>query len=174
MKQRTGWTRLLVAVSISSLMSAGIPAQSPTGPAALSGTVRSSRERPLAGVRVYAAHPESGRITTSQPSGEDGSFAIPALAPGSYEIGVAIGERLYLGGQPVALRPGSEQRVSLAVQTDADGGSAPSAASVAAAKPVPSVWNNPLSAALIVVGSAVVVGVLVESATDDEDLASPM
>jgi hypothetical protein len=49
----------------------------------------------------------------------------------------------------------------------------PPAEPVTGKKGAPTIWSNPLTASLIVLGSAVVVGLLVEGATDDEDQASP-
>lgn len=138
-----------------------VPAQT----AQLSGHVYSaSGDTPLTGATVYAAQPETGEIFSSQPTSEQGAFSIADMPSGKFELGVAIDEGLYLIEAPLMLAPAQSQHVNIAVneEKDDDKGSAVVPESAKAKG-----WSNPLVAALIVVGGAVVIGLLVEAATDD-------
>jgi hypothetical protein len=147
----------------------GIPVQAQT--AQLSGSVYSSvNEQPLTGVTVYAAEPATGQIYASKPSSETGSFTIGELPAGKFELGVAIDNGLYLIETPVSLAPAQSQHVNIAVNEKK---SEPSESEVVPPSAKTGVWSNPLTAALIVIGGAIIIGLLVESATDDDPPGSP-
>ncbi len=149
------------------------PAAAAPPAASLTGTVVASPGHDLSGpVRVHAGDPKSGSIYSSAPVGEDGTFEIRNLPPSSYELAIEADGGLYVVATPVALEPGANRTVHLEVKPSA--APAPSRANAAEAGKAgrPSVWNNPLTATLIVIGLAVVVGLVVEELTDDDEPAS--
>lgn len=96
-------TRFLAAMLVVLVPMATIPAHASTG--RLAGTVYSALDdSPLAGVKVYAANPETGQVFPSQPTSVDGAFEIVDLPAGTFELGVAIDEGLYLVRTPSTLR----------------------------------------------------------------------
>jgi hypothetical protein len=161
--------RVLATVLVVSLSGFAVPAQEAPPAATLSGAVVSVAGRtPLVGATVHAADPKTGQVYSSGPSTEDGLFEIRGLPATTLELGVQVDEGLYLVETPVSLAAAKNQRVHIAVaphpQTDHSTGYR---------KTRSSLWNNPLTAALIVVGAAVVIGALVTAATEDDDSASP-
>jgi hypothetical protein len=167
---RSKLTAKTLAATLSlSVALVGIPVRAET--AQLSGSVYSSvDESPLSGVTVYAAEPETGQIFSSKPSSETGAFSIGDLPAGKFELGVAIDQGLYLIETPVSLAPAQSQHVNIAVNEKK---SQASGSEVVPASAKPSVWSNPLTAALIVVGGAIIIGLLVNAATDDDPPGSP-
>ncbi len=153
---------ILVLIGLLSPVSAGTPT------AELSGTILSADEAPLAGAKIYAADTKTGKIYPGNATGDKGRFSLTGLPASSYELGVELEGGLYVVDSSLALSEGQSQNVNLSINTKKNPN--PSAGTKAG---VTSVWNNPFTAALIVLGSAAVVGVLVESATDDEDDSSP-
>jgi hypothetical protein len=153
-------------------------------PASVTGVVVSAGDRaPLPGARVYAGDPASGRIVPSAATDEAGRFTIADLDAGRYELAVGVADGLYPVRTPLRLRAGESRSLTLAIearsgQTPDSGDDPPGEPDAAPAPPEAgaqphqrhaTIWSNPLTAALIVLGSAVVIGVLVEDATDDDD-----
>ena len=155
---------LAVALTLSvTLVGTPVPAQT----AQLSGHVYSADgEAPLTGVTVYASQPATGEIYSSQPTTDQGAFSISEMPTGKFELGVAIDRGLYLVESPVTLAPAQSQHVNIAVSKKDDGSSG---AAVVPKSAKPSGWSNPLVAALIVVGGTVIIGLLIDAATDDSD-----
>lgn len=138
---------------MSSLVLAATPALSDEVPAGVSGEIVAiDGESPLAGSRVHLAEPRSGRTFASEPTGTDGSFGVADVPPGTYQVAIESDGRLYLVDGPLALAPGETRNVQLALQSK----SAPAPAGV---------WQDPLYAGLIVAGSAIVLGILINEAT---------
>lgn len=170
MARNTSCSRLMAALVAAALVLYASPAGSAAPAASLSGTIVAPSGRDLTGtVRVHAGDPKSGSIYSSAPVGPDGSFEIRNLPPSSYELAVEADGGLYVVAAPVALEPGANRTVHLEVKPSA--ASALSGAKAEEAKKVgrPSVWNNPLTATLIVIGLAVTVGLVVEELTDEEE-----
>jgi hypothetical protein len=139
------------------------------GTATVSGTILSVSDRsPLAGARLYLGDPATGDVFPSAPADPDGKFVVAELPPATYEVAVGLDRGLYLVPERITLASGAERTLALAVD--------PETPPVPPSDPPDSglgLWSNPLTAALLVLGSALVVGAAVESATDDEDDASP-
>jgi hypothetical protein len=162
------------------VLSLATPVAADPGGATLSGIVRSGTEHaPLAGARVYAGDPETGEVFPSAPTAADGQFEIGGLPPATYQLAVESGAGLYLIESPVALDAGARQQVGIAV-APASAVAAPAADGTAApadgltprlmnAQGSGGLWNNPLTAALLVVGLAFLFGWIIEGATDDDD-----
>jgi hypothetical protein len=166
------WTaRLLVAVLTlgASGPYAWAGASSAPPRAGLSGTILTGEPRqPVAGATLLAADSGSGRVYSSSPTGKDGRFSLRELPPSTYELAVQAGGGLYPTSSPIDLKGGQDQEILLAL---AEAGSDdPAAPELPGAKA--NVWSNPLTATLIVLGLAVVVGVALQSATDNKASAS--
>ena len=170
MRTRSTLDRWLAGVLVVALQVVLVPATAATSTAALNGSVLSGGASvPLPGARVHAAETRTGAVSTSSITTADGSFRLDGLPPATYSLAVESAGGLYLVGTPVHLEPGEERTVHLAVQE-----TAPSPAE-AAAKTAGRLawWNNPLFATLVVLGGAVIVGVIVNNAINDEATASP-
>lgn len=149
-------------------------AASDTPAAALSGTVLSASDQaPIAGATIHLGDPETGRIVSSLPTGADGRFAVDAVAPATYEVAVESEGGLYLVASTLDLAPGQTRAADISINGQA--APDPASAQQASSHSKTSVWNNPLTASLIVLGSAFVIGILVDNAIDDDDepAASP-
>lgn len=168
LSSRKGWTSCLAALLIVAMPGLLLPVHAQPAAASLSGTVQSAGDRaPLAGVRVFAGDRATGEVFRSEPTSEDGRFAIRGLPAASYELAVGVDEGLYLVETPVPLAPGTGRRVTLAVDAESRINAQDDPSDITGDGP--SLWNNPVTAALIVFGVAVVIGIIVENATDDED-----
>ncbi len=158
--------RLTAAALIISLQILVTPVLAqPELPASLTGRVlRAGSDAPLPGARVHAADLTSGKIYTSAPTKSDGTFRLTDLPVSSYEVAVESAGGLYPASARINLEPGKERTIQLTVKQDKDEPKPP--APNRATKP--GVWNNPLTATLIILGSAVVLGVVVDNMTKDE------
>jgi len=134
--------------------------------AGLEGVIRDERQQSLNGVRLLAVHRDSGIERRSPRTAKDGSFSITDLEAGRYDLAVETDSGLYLVPQPVDLVAGVQRPVQIAVTAERLAATPPIDRSKA------SLWNNPLSAGAIVLGTAIIVGVLVKDLTDDETTAS--
>jgi hypothetical protein len=174
MIQRSVSVKLLAVAVIASLQVLSVPVLAGPQTATLSGVIRSTADNaPLPGARVFVGDPATGRVVPSPTTGDSGSFTVTDLSPGRYEIAVETGEGLYIVSTPVQLAPGAVQDVQIKVDPDAKADDDDDPAGGGVPPSGTSVWNNPLTASLIVLGGAVVLGFLVENATDDEDDSSP-
>jgi hypothetical protein len=160
----------LLAAVLTVGAAAGPPAAA-LAPASVTGVLLERAERsPLARARLLAADEATGRIFPSSETAADGRFVLPELPPGTYALAVQAHDGLYVIEPPLKLGPGGAQALSIAVGAQTEG----EPDDPDAYKPArPSVWNRPFTAALIVLGAAVVVGVIVDQATDDDDFEEP-
>ncbi len=163
------------AILVVSVQGLAIPVSQAAVPASLSGTlVRSSDRTPLVGAKLHVGNPSTGRILSSAPTNPEGAFRVEGLDPATYQLAVELAGGLYVVDTPVRLAPGQAQILSVAIAatTQDEGGTAPGGTEQSTK---PSMWQNPLTAALIVLGAAIVVGYVVDQATDDnnEDNSSP-
>jgi hypothetical protein len=155
-----------------------VPASAADHSSTLSGVVRSEDGRStLAGARVFAGDPETGEVYPSGWTAEDGTFEIRGLPPGSYRLAVESNAGLHLIDLPVPLGKGMTRTVGISVNTamagdDAGGGGETAGGGESGTTNKsrrPNLWNNPLTAALMVIGLAVVFGLVIANATDDGD-----
>jgi hypothetical protein len=155
--------KLLSAAMIVLIQSVGLAPLVAAPLSSIEGTVISAGDQgPLAGLRVHMADPVTGKIYTAEPTGTDGSFIVIGLPSATYEIAIESNGGLYLVPSPVSLDAGQSRVLNLVVHPDH------SKPGLAAKSGSMAVWSNPLTAALIVVGSAIGVGVLLDSITDDD------
>ena len=169
--------RLLASALVLCLLPAA-PLSAADHASTLSGVVRSADGRStLAGARVFAGDPETGEVYPSDWTGEDGTFEIRGLPPASYRLAVESNAGLHLIDLPVPLARNMTRTVGISVNAAMDGddaggggeteGGGESGQSNQSRRP--NLWNNPLTAALIVIGLAVVFGLVIANATDDGD-----
>lgn len=150
------------------LIASTSPLTAAPAPGSLTGSVvAADGKAPLTGAVVHVADTVSHAVISSAPTGSDGSFAIAEIPAGTYEVGIQAGRELYLVRTPVTLAPGQSRSVALAVRPadDEEPGRVGSGS--------PRGWNNPLVASLIVVGSAIALGLVIDQVTDDDDSTSP-
>lgn len=124
--------------------------------------VVSSSGAPVAQARVHMAGGDG--FFSSAATGSDGSFSVEGLPAGSYEIAVESGEGLYPLDPPVQLTSGQHLKLDLALRAP---NSLSKKRAASKSKGTGSPWSNPLTAMLIIAGSAVGLGILVESASAD-------
>ena len=168
MSQRPVANRLLATGLILTLQFALVPVSAEPAPAAVNGSVLSSvSQTPLEGALVHVGNPLTGKVFTSDPVASDGSFSLQSVPAATYELAVENTGRLFVVATPLKLAPGVTQSIDVTVNEQA----APDPVTVEEneKKSAASFWNNPLTAALVVLGAAVVVGIAVDSATDDSD-----
>ncbi len=170
MIQRTRMTTYVSAALIVAVQALALPASAGAAPASLSGAlVRATDQSPLVGAKLHVGNPETGAILTTAAADDKGSFAIAGLAPATYQLAVETDGGLYVVTTPVHLAPGQTRTVNVAVASTQDNGIDDDKPAAAAAPAKTSMWENPLTAALIVLGAAIVVGFVVDEATDDDD-----
>jgi len=165
MTQRSVMARLVATVVIVTLSAPGFAARSEPTSGGLTGVIRTADRSPLAGARLLAAQADDGEVFRSEPTTGDGNFSLSDLRPGTYSLAVEIDDGIYLVQDPLPVVAGVKRVVQIAVGVE------PSA--TAGETPTPSVWSNPYSAGAIVLGLAILVGVLVKNVTDDELASTP-
>jgi len=107
------------------------------------------------------------------PVAADGSFEATGVPAGQSELAIETSEGLYVVATPVAIAPGTTRRIQLAYGGRQDS-SAPKPSENEKKKKGGGFWANPLSATLIIVGSAIVVGFAINQLTQsDNEPVSP-
>jgi len=172
MNMRTVASRAVAALLILALQLTYGPALVAAPMASLSGRVLSAdSQKPLAGALVHVGDPRTGAIRSSQPTAADGSFSVSGLPAASYQLAIQSGAGMYIVPSAVPLGAGESRNVQLAVQAQTSAPS-PQEANEGKKKDM-GFWNNPLTATLVVLGAAVLVGWAVDSMTDDDEDGSP-
>jgi hypothetical protein len=170
MKVRLLSNGTLAAILIPSMVLLGMPVSAGEPMAALDGSiVRSADQTPVEGARLHVSNPKTGEMFSSEPAGDDGRVMIDELPAATYSLAVESGGGLYLVDAPLPVEAGSRQSVNLAVTpqpVDAKKDKAPKEERNTSLK------ENPATAALIVVGIAVVIGLLFYN-DDDSGTRSP-
>lgn len=163
--------KILIALLASTLTTAGGAYGAPTG--SISGRVLPVAGRP-APTHVWAAPPDGSVAPVAAAIAADGSFAIAAVPAGSVSLAVETSEGLYAVPSPITIAPGATRRVQLALGGRQDTSPAQPAEEPKKKKKPAGVWANPVYATLIVVGSALVVGLLISQLTEPNNKpASP-
>ena len=165
---RNGRSKVIAAALITILPLALTPAFTAADDGVIHGIVLDAgNHAPMAGIKVHVADPATGIIRTSGFTGDDGAFTIADLPAATYEIGLERDGRLFLVRTPVAIAPGQSQNIAVALNQDVN--------KEEDDDPDPTIWQNPLTAALIVTFGAILVGVLLESSTSrDTPSRSPV
>ena len=172
MIQRSSRTRLVAVTLIVAVQLLFVPATAGAASASLSGQIlRADTRAPLAGAVVHLADPISGELFSSEHTDNKGSFRIASLPPSTYKLAVEAEGGLFTSETPVPLESGQSRSVQVALNQQA----APSpeeAEKKKKKKQGTSLWDNPLTATLVVLGAAIVAGVIIEEVIEDDD-ASP-
>lgn len=162
MRHRSALTRITAATTIVALQMLLVVSAEP-GAASLQGhVIARDGESPLAGARVHVREVRGDDFFSSGWTGPDGRFEVGGLPAALYEVAVEADGGLYLVDAPLTLAPGQTRSLQLAVKPNTDtrdeedDDDRPGAVVVRG-------WSNPLTATLIVLGSAIGVGVLIES-----------
>ena len=156
--------KILTALLATSLAVYSTIAAASTG--SLAGRVIAHPDRP-APTKLWIAPSGAGAPPLTVPIAADGTFDAPAVPAGTVELAIENSEGLYAVTTPIAIAPGATRSLQLALGGRQD--STPPADSRKRKRPGGSgVWANPLYATLIVVGSAIVVGVLVNELTQSD------
>ena len=164
--------RVVAAGLLFSLHSIADPTSAGLRMAALDGTILSAASQaPLAGVKLHVGNPATGSIYTSGPTTADGAFTVANLPAGVFELAIETDGGLFVVETPVRLEQGEVRTVHLTVMQRSSRTATPSPGAVKKSKLT--LWDNPLTAALVVVGSAFIVGLLIEELDDDEGQSSP-
>jgi len=178
--RRQGRGSRVVALGLSAALSIGLSAPvawsaATSGhPIAIDGTVFSVDDQaPIDRARVHLGNPRSGEMVTSEATGKDGAFRMDGLTPGTWRVAVESPEGLFLVAAPLILAEDEEGPRTLQLMVTRAEGTRSAASKLRLADGRASIWNNPTTAALIVVGAAIVAGLLIDAATDDEDTVSP-
>ncbi|HZN54027.1 MAG TPA: hypothetical protein VFB67_01785 [Candidatus Polarisedimenticolaceae bacterium] len=140
----------------------------------LSGRVIPAPADPAAAKTVWLVPGQPPGRPVSTPVASDGTFRLSDLPAGPAELAIETSEGLYVVDTPVAIAPGSTREVQLALGGRQDSSDLPPGEKEKKRRKG-GVWANPVTATMIVVGSAIVVGVLVNSLTssESEPAASP-
>jgi len=167
MKSR--WSSEFLAVLlVASLPWLSIPVSAGEVAATLTGSiVRSADGSPLAGARLHVSDPKTGKIFSSPPATDDGAFTLAELPPSTYALAVESEGGLYLVGTPLQLAPAATRTVNLAVNPQSvlrDG----EAESDDDDDEKWGFFENPLTATLIILGVATVLGIAVDNLSDDD------
>jgi hypothetical protein len=103
----------------------------------------------------------------------DGSFRMEGIPAGPAELAIETSAGLYVVATPVVIAPGATRRVQLAYGGRQDTGP-PATPESDAKKKRGGIWANPATATLIIIGSAIVVGVAIDQMTHNASApASP-
>jgi hypothetical protein len=100
----------------------------------------------------------------SDPTDASGAFVVDDVTDGSWMLGVEVEGRLHVVPAPLSVAPGQTRDVQVEVRRDVVS-IAPGAGG--------SVWSRPLYASLIIVGGAIILGLLLEQALDEDVPLSP-
>jgi hypothetical protein len=140
--------------------------------ASLTGSiVRAADRSPLEGARLHAGDPRTGDLFSSEPADADGNFALPDLPAATYALAVESEGGLYLVEAPLALAPGATRTVNFAVNADpVNRESGPDWKNTGDEF---SFTNNPLTATLVLLGVATVIGLLLDDDPDRPGSTSP-
>ena len=108
----------------------------------------------------------------STPVGPAGWFRATGIAGGPHRLAVETEEGLYVVESPVSVAPGTTSSLQVALRAREDS-SAPATPEKEKTKKPTGIWANPAAATLIIVGSAIVVGLAVDQWLNPNDEASP-
>ena len=163
--------KILIALLTTMFATSAEPFAASTG--SLAGRVLLAADRPAA-TRIWIAPGGSTAQPVSAPVLADGSFALAGVPVGTVNLAVETSEGLYAVHAPIAIAPGTTRTLHLALGGRQDSSPVPPETASTKKKKAAGVWANPLYATLIVVGSALVVGVLISELTQPNNKpASP-
>jgi hypothetical protein len=125
---------------------------------------------------VLLAGPALGTEVASVPVLGDGTFEADRVPAGPVSVALQTDDGIYAIATPISIAPGTTRTVSLALK-GRQGTPTPSPAPAPAPeekkekKKSGGFWSNPLYASLVIIGGAIVVGVLIDQATKNNNNA---
>ncbi len=122
---------------------------------------------PMAGVIVTLVDRESSRTFDSAPADDHGYFRVDSAPAGTYRVVARAPEGAYLAADAVALQPGANKPVALALKANAQAAPAPT-------KSASGQDIEPWLKWVIVGGIAIGALVIADAITSDESPASPL
>ena len=165
MTSRMRKSRLIAATLIAALYVMLLPTPSMAAEsAAVTGQIIDNETRaPMPGAVVHITDPGTDTTLSSSPSTEQGKFEIPEVPPASYSVAVETEDGVFLVQSAVSISPGENRAVQLALSPGASEGKGMT------------FWKNPVTASLVVLGAAIVIGLAVDEINDDDQdqVASP-
>lgn len=186
--------QVLAITLVFALGAASMPVSAASAPAALSGRIlRSATGAPLAGATVKVALRPDATLFDSARTDARGNYTLARLPSGTYDVAVEADGGLYVVGAPLALQPGESRTLGLSILPSANAAATPDGEPGKGAegdkdkpkepeKAKPKVkgpakggfFRTAWGGALIVVGSAAVIGAVVASSDNDKKTsASP-
>lgn len=105
---------MLVALSLVSIAPVYAQASQPSekDPSRISGKIVSADGKPIAGAKVMAYHLSTGKLYEAEPSGPNGSYVLPNLPYGYFDLAVETEAGVFAGNQVVNLAPASKAVVN--------------------------------------------------------------
>ena len=168
MKSESYTSRVLALALIGAVQLSVTPASGGSPAATLSGEIVSASARaPVAGVVVRVVNPGTGDLYTSPPTDDKGSFEFHALPAAAYSVAVQRGNGVFSAASPILLAPGEHRSVQVALYDQQEAAPSPAEAQEANTYKT-SPWENPLTATLMALGIAVVVGYAVQEWIGDD------
>lgn len=141
----------------------------PSGVMAGETAILTGRVLPSADGRLVAKTVWVGAVPAAVAA--DGSFRADGIPGGPTELAIETSEGLYVVATPIAIAPGTTRSLQLAFGGRQDS-NAPPPPEKEKKKKRGGIWANPLTASLIIVGSAIVLGFAVDQLVKP-DSASP-
>lgn len=164
---RPVWMRGIASL-LSVILIGGTGAFASSTPAALQGTITvKGGTAPVAGAVLLVGNPRDGSVVPSAPADAQGRFTVQDLPPATYRVAVRQGESLWVVDAPVTLAPGQMRELTVGINPQQ--APSPKEAQKQSHSDNMSFWNNPLTASLLVVGAAILVGVAIDAASDDDE-----
>lgn len=151
--------RSIALALIAACVAGPVPAAGPS--AALSGVVLDSgTDAPLEGARLLVRTSGTDPVRTSEPAGADGVVELDGLHAGTYRVAIATAEgALYVSPGTISLADGERREVAVAVR--------PSPLAPAG------VFDKPGTTALVLIGIAVVAGIVLNEIFGSNSSQSP-
>ena len=137
----------------------GLPQALAAGGSLNGSIVRSADQSPMVGARIHIANPRTKEIFSSAPAGRKGSFSVAEIPADRYSLAVEHEGGLYVVETPLQVTEGGQQTLNLAVSPMSDLEKSNLETSDDSDNPGGfALWDNPLTATLLGLGIAVVVG----------------
>jgi len=175
MSHRGPGTKILAALLVVTIPLLFVPPIAAQEGATLAGNVYVLEdEQPVDGAILHAGDIRTGQIYSSAATDSEGGFVLPGLPPAAYNLAVETDGDLYLVGTSVQLEAGQERNVQLALRPDEGAADDPKTANEEEKDDEMGFMNNPLFAALTVIGASILFGGLISALDDDDEgIASP-
>jgi hypothetical protein len=181
--------KVLSMFLVMAIGSIGMPVFASPAPALLSGKIlKAGTGAPVQGAVVKLNHRTEGKVFTSGKADAQGSYSIPDLPAGTYDLAVESDAGVFVVNAPVSLASGEKRDASFSLRPVSGAADQPAAGGTAGAQPPPPAqakpaetqkkktpwYASPWFGTAVVVGSAVIIGAALNSSNNNEPAtASP-